>query len=85
MGAQFFEDLDSQSPSKTAEKPFWALDFNDEDEVLGWLNSTLDALIDQAQERHDEQKKNLATYRGIQYRGIGTRTRDEQANEANAT
>jgi hypothetical protein len=66
---------------KGPQKPFWALNFEDEKEVLEWLNAEMDALQDQARERVENQRKNLAVYRGIQYQSQDTRTRDESAQE----
>lgn len=81
MGAELFQDLDSVGSTTGNQKPFWTLKFEDEETVLAWLNAEIDYLQEQAQERHEEQRKNLATYRGIQYRGSATKTRDEQAND----
>ncbi len=64
-------------------KPFWALDFDDEKALLEWLNAEADALEEQGRERVENQRKNLAVYRGIQYQTQDTRTREEAAN-ANA-
>lgn len=80
----FLEDEESnwqRGPSK----PFWSLDFSDEDAVLEWLNAELYYLKKQSYERHLNQKKNLAVYRGIQYQQQDRRTRDEIVNESTLT
>jgi len=62
-------------------KPFWAVDSEDEKALLEWLNAEADALEEQGRERVENQRKNLAVYRGIQYPTQDTRTRDEAAND----
>lgn len=84
MGAQFFDNLSTEQ-TEEHQKPFWAVDLNDEDELLRWLKAELDARIAQGQDRQHEQKKNLAVYRGIQYRASDTRSRDEAVNESAIT
>lgn len=61
-------------------KPFWAVDLSNEEETLQWLNAELNYLKQQAQERHSNQKKNLAIYRGVQLHTQDRSARDEAAN-----
>lgn len=67
---------------KGPEKAFWELDFSDEDELLQWLNAEVDHLKNQAIERHINQRKNLAIYRGIHYQSQDVRTREEALDRA---
>lgn len=87
MAAHFFDDLDDGQSNRGHQKPFWALDFKSEgdEELLEWLNAELNFLLEQAKERHFEQKKNLAAYRGIQYGVADGRSRDEAANDSAVT
>lgn len=73
---QFMDDSSKKAPTK----PFWALDFTDEDELLRWLNENTDQLKQQAQERVTNQRKNLAVFRGIQWQTQDMRTREEAAD-----
>jgi hypothetical protein len=79
--ASFDSFLEQQSEMKGGRGPFWALDFDDEEKLLQWLNAELDYLKEQAQPRILEQRKNLATFRGIRLQSLDTRNRDEQATE----
>ena len=79
----FFEDLDEGATGQTgARTPFWAVKRDDHEELLRWLNAELDYLLEQGYERHQNQKKNLAVYRGIQYTVQGRQSRSEQAEES---
>lgn len=69
----------SQSGPK---RPFWSLNFDDEKSLLEWLNTELDYLKNQASDRHLNQRKNLAAYRGIQLSASDRTTRDEAASES---
>lgn len=85
MGAvDFVSQVDSSEDATQngPKKPFWALDFENEEEVLQWLNTELDYLKNQAQDRHQNQRKNLAAYRGIQLSASDRRARDEAAAES---
>lgn len=85
MGAvDFIDQVDSSEDGvqNGPKKPFWALDFENEDELLKWLNTELDHLKNQAIDRHMNQKKNLASYRGIQLTNQDRTSRDEAASES---
>jgi len=75
---QFLGDYDSVSGPA---KPFWSLDFDDRAEVLKWCNEELMHLQNQAVERINNQMKNLAIFRGIQYQARDRSTRQEQADD----
>lgn len=64
-------------------QPYWAVDHENDEKHLEWLNAELAHLKQQAQERISNQKKNLAIYRGVQLHAQDRDARDEQAN-ANA-
>lgn len=61
-------------------QPYWAVDHQNDEKHLEWLNLELAHLKQQAQERHSNQKKNLAIYRGVQLSAQDRDSRDEQAN-----
>jgi hypothetical protein len=84
--ATFFEGLDESGLGQGAtKKPFWAVDRENEEELLRWLTAELDHLQEQAYERHQNQRKNLAVYRGIQYQSQDRRSRPENADESSVT
>lgn len=80
MGS-FDQFLDDEANTKGPQKPFWSLDFENDDELLRWLNQEIRYLKEQAEERFLNQRKNLAVYRGIQYQAQDRRGRDEFAND----
>lgn len=82
MSFEQFLDAQEDASQRGPQKPFWALDFDNEDDLLEWLNTEMDYLKNQAQERHLNQRKNLAVFRGIQYQAQDRRSRDEAANES---
>jgi hypothetical protein len=73
--------LDDQENGQGPKKPFWALDLDNDDEVLSWLKAEISYLKEENRERHENQKKNLAVYRGIQYQVQDPRSRDEASAE----
>lgn len=78
--ASTFDTMDQEDSSSTGpKKPFWALDLKDEAELLSWLKCEIDFLKEEAREKHLNQRKNLAVYRGIQYQTQDPRTREEQS------
>jgi hypothetical protein len=82
MGAKDFNDFVDESGEQTGLlKPFWMIKWDDDAALLKWLNSNLDKLKEQAVNRHTEQKKNLACYRGIRLPALDTRHRDDQSAE----
>ena len=63
------EDLSAAPPKK----PFWTIDIEDEDEVKEWVSTAYDDLRQRGRPRVRMMRKNLAAYRGIQYRQGETR------------
>lgn len=75
-------DSNEDGTANGPNKPFWSLDFDDEEGLLQWLNAELDFLKNQAADRHLNQRKNLAAYRGIQLSINDRKARDEAASES---
>lgn len=68
--------------TQEGQKPFWTLDLNDESqdsELHKWLNQSFDALQSQGQARRQQQRQNLAAYRGINYRRQPASVGDQEA------
>lgn len=83
MGATFFEDLDSGATGQVGARiPFWAVNRDDDEDLLRWLNTELSYLQEQGYERQQNQRKNLAVFRGIQYTDQERKSRSEQADES---
>lgn len=82
--ADFAHWLEQEGSVTGPKKPFWALDFDKDEDVLRWLNDNIAFLKEQAAPRHGEQRKNLAAFRGIRLSNVDTRSRDEQATDAGA-
>lgn len=61
-------------------KPFWALDFDNEEELLKWCKEERDYLREKSREKIGVQRKNLAAYRGIQLTTTDAKTREEAAD-----
>lgn len=76
MSVDFFDQIDSDRRLLAPVSPFWTLDFEDEKAVLEWLNKAYDALVDNAQDRVWQQRKNLAAFRGLHFQGQDARTRE---------
>lgn len=83
--SSFDQFLEEDTTTTGPKKPFWSLDFEDEKDLLSWLNQEMNYLKDQATERFLNQRKNLAVYRGIQYQTQDRRSRDETANDNTST
>lgn len=61
-----FEDLEQGGPVETY-KPFFAIDFQDEDAILTWLKDNLNMLKSNSWQRLEKIKNNYFRYKGIQY------------------
>lgn len=57
-------------------RPFWTMVGKDEEELLKWCNTTLDALKTISRYRVYNMRRNLAAYRGIQFRSQSTKVND---------
>lgn len=63
----------------TSVKPFWTLDFKDEEELLKWLTQCHDDLYKGSQPRRMAMRRNLSAYRGIQYRRAPGSVTDQES------
>lgn len=79
MSYNAFDDT-TDGNKKGPKRPFWTLDFDDEDALLRWLVEDYDHLKEQAQMRIETQRKNLASYRGIQYQTQDIKNREIEAD-----
>lgn len=67
--AIFFEDLDTdQSNGSDNNKPFFAIDHENDKEMLEWFTKTMSFLRNHNEMRLNKVKNNYARYKGIQYR-----------------
>lgn len=71
-----FNALDTEDRHLPPTKPFWTLDFDDEDGLLKWLVQNLDQLQQHAQPRVNRIRQNLSSYRGVQMQAQDIRTRE---------
>lgn len=63
-----FADLDGQnSDTGKNEKPVWEVGFNDEKELLKWLNREFKDIEQNSDGRINDIKKNIALYKGVHY------------------
>jgi len=84
MEATLFDDLDNGSATSDAHKPFYALFFDGEgkprepsdDELLKWLKTSVDFILKENQEWHQEIKNNYKRFKEIQYRNQMYQSRD---------
>ena len=66
--AQFFEDLDNDQSYQVNDKPFFAIDHNDDQVLMDWFTGTMSKLKELNETRLQKAKNNYARYKGIQYR-----------------
>lgn len=66
--AQFFEDLDNDQSGLDNKKPFFAIDHDNDKELIEWLTQEVSTLKQANNDRLQKVKNNYARYRGIQYR-----------------
>jgi len=70
----------NESEDGAGDRPLWTIDLEDDDEVLRWCNATLDKLKKQSRYRIHNMKRNLATFRGLQFRSQNTKV--SEGNDA---
>lgn len=75
MEAVTFEDLDTATPLDSR-KPFFAIDYNNEEECLAWLKTTLTLLQANSWDRLEKVKNNYLRYKGVQYQAQLYQSRD---------
>lgn len=63
-----FEDLDGIADGAMERKPFFAVNHENEEELLRWLREEIDYLKNEYQEWHEEVKNNYKRFKEIQYR-----------------
>jgi hypothetical protein len=79
---QFFEIATADKAREL--KPFWAVADKDEDELKKWLNETLDILKQVSRNRIYTMRRNLAAYRGVQFKSQSTKNNlDTESREDN--
>lgn len=71
-----FELLDTEERHLPPTRPFWTIDYEDEKELLKWVNKNYDILTMHAQSRILRWRKNIAAYRGMQMMAQDIRTRE---------
>jgi len=68
-------DLEENQQKKPI-KPFWTLDFKDEENLKNWLTNAIDSTISSNRNRLEVQRMNIATYRGFRFMEKDTRNRE---------
>jgi hypothetical protein len=67
MAATLFSDLENQSPGSEKNKPFFALDHENDQVLLDWFKAQIQFLKEENQDRLQKVKNNYLRYKGIQY------------------
>lgn len=65
--ADLFSDLDNQNAGADHHKPFFAINYNDEQTLLDWLKAQITHLKQENQDRFTNIKNNYKRYKGMQY------------------
>lgn len=65
--ADFFQDLDKDKSGTEKNKPFFAVNHDNDQELLDWFNQQIAFLKEENQERLEKVKNNYLRYKGIQY------------------
>jgi hypothetical protein len=75
-----FDDLENANETNKNRKPFFAINHENDIELLAWLNGEINYLKEENEARHRKIKANLARYKGIQYQFQDARStnRDRQ-------
>ena len=87
-----FDDMDTPSGAGGREEdsyvyqPFWALDRSDKDQVLNWLKFNLDRRKQEAVDRVEEYRGNIARYKNLYYYDLDSRdSREGRASLSGST